>query len=78
MPETLYSLGRAAALDGDASGAEKAWTNLLGVEKEGTLAAQAHFGLAALYRKQGKTAEANAQMREFERLQKSGAAPAQP
>src|SRR5579872_5560465 len=78
MPETLYSLGKAAALDGDASGAEKAWTNLLGVEKEGTLAAQAHFGLAALYRKQGKTAEADAQMREFERLQKSGAAPAQP
>ena len=78
MPETLYSLGKAAALDGDASGAEKAWMNLLGVEKDGTLAAQAHFGLAALYRKQGKTAEADAQMREFERLQKSGAAPAQP
>lgn len=76
MPETLYSLGKATALDGDASDAEKAWTNLLSVEKEGALAAQAHFGLATLYRKQGKTSEAGAHMREFQRLQKSGVAPA--
>jgi tetratricopeptide (TPR) repeat protein len=72
MPETLYSLGKAASLEGDASTAEKAWTNLLNIEKEGPLAAQAHFGLASLYRKHGKTAEAAEHMREFERLQKSG------
>lgn len=72
MPETLYSLGKAASLEGDASVAEKAWTNLLTIEKEGSLAAQAHFGLATLYRKQGKTAEAVEHMREFQRLQKSG------
>lgn len=69
MPETLYSLGKAAALDGDASTAEKAWTSLLRIEKEGPIAAQAHFGLAGLYRKQGKTAEAAEHMREFQKLQ---------
>jgi len=69
MPETLYDLGKAAALDGDASASEKAWISLLNIEKEGPLAAQAHFGLAGLYRKQGKTAEAEQQMQEFQKLQ---------
>jgi tetratricopeptide (TPR) repeat protein len=69
MPETLYALGKAAALDGDAAASEKAWISLLSIEKEGPLAAQAHFGLAGLYRKQGKTAEAEQQMREFQKLQ---------
>ncbi len=64
MPETLYVLGKAASMEGDASAAEKAWTNLLTIEKEGSLAAQAHFGLAGLYRKQGKTEEAAEHMRE--------------
>ena len=73
MPETLYSLGKAAALEGDADTAEKAWTGLLSIEKEGSLAAQAHFGLASLYRKQGKPEEAAEHMREFQRLQASGA-----
>jgi tetratricopeptide (TPR) repeat protein len=73
MPETLYAMGKAAALDGDAAASEKAWINLLGIEKEGPLAAQAHFGLAGLYRKQGKTAEAQQQMREFQKLQAASA-----
>jgi len=72
MPETLYGLGKAAAIDGDAPTAEKAWTNLLNLEKEGPLAAQAHFGLAGLYRKQGKSAEAAEHMREFQKLQAAG------
>ncbi len=72
MPETLYSLGKAASLQGDADAAQKAWMSLLRIEKDGSLAAQAHFGLAALYRKQGKTAEAAEHMREFQRLQQSG------
>jgi tetratricopeptide (TPR) repeat protein len=77
MPETLYSLGKAASLEGDAGTAEKEWTKLLSIEKESSLAAQAHFGLAGLYRKQGKTAAAQHEMQEFERLQGgSNAAPA--
>lgn len=71
MPETLYSLGKAMSLDGDAAAAQKAWSDLLNIEKEGPLAAQAHFGLAALYRKQGNAAEAEREMREFQRLQGS-------
>src|SRR4030088_2193841 len=69
MPETLYSLGKAASLDGDTAAAEKNWARLLTIEKESPLAAQAHFGLAALYRKQGKTEAAKREMQEFQRLQ---------
>jgi len=69
MPETLYSLGKAASLEGDTATAEKEWTRLLSVEKETPLAAQAHFALAGLYRKQGKTAAAQHEMQEFQRLQ---------
>jgi tetratricopeptide (TPR) repeat protein len=74
MPETLYSLGKAASLEGDAVAAEKEWKKLLSIEKESPLAAQAHFGLAGLYRKQGKTAEAQHERQEFQRLQ-GGSAP---
>jgi tetratricopeptide (TPR) repeat protein len=69
MPETLYSLGKAASLEGDAAAAVKTWTKLLSIEKQSALAAQAHFGLAGIYRKQGKTAEARREMQEFEKLQ---------
>jgi ATP/maltotriose-dependent transcriptional regulator MalT len=70
MPETLYSLGKAASLEGDSAAAEKAWIKLLSVEKQSWLAAQAHFGLAGLCRKQGKVAESRHEMQEFESLQK--------
>jgi tetratricopeptide (TPR) repeat protein len=69
MPETLYSLGKAASLSGDAQTAEKVWTRVLALEKETSLAAQAHFGLAGLYRKQGKAQQAQHEMQEFQRLQ---------
>ena len=72
MPETLYSLGKAASLSGDPATAEKAWTRVIELEKETSLSAQSHFGLAALYRKQGKTQQAQHEMQEFQRLQKAG------
>jgi tetratricopeptide (TPR) repeat protein len=71
MPETLYSLGKAASLDGDAALAEKAWLHVIEIEKQTSLAAQAHFGLAGLYRKQGKAAKAQSEMEEFRKLQKT-------
>ena len=37
------------------------------------LSAQAHFALAALYRKQGKTEEAERELGEFQKLQAKGA-----
>jgi tetratricopeptide (TPR) repeat protein len=78
MAETLYSLGKAASLEGDTAAAEKDWVKLLTIEKESPLAAQAHFGLASLYRKQGKTAAAQNEMQEFQRLQSSSNPPQAP
>jgi tetratricopeptide (TPR) repeat protein len=78
MPETLYSLGKAASLEGDTAAAEKEWTKLLSIEKESSLAAQAHFGLAGLYRKQGKTEAAQHEMQEFQRLQGGSNQPSAP
>jgi tetratricopeptide (TPR) repeat protein len=75
MPETLYSLGKADSLEGDASAAEKAWTKLLTIERESPLAAQAHFGLAGIYRKQGKAADAQREMQEFQKLQGESSQP---
>ena len=69
MPETLYLLGKAASLDGNPAGAEKAWTRVIELEKESSLAAQAHFGLANLYRKQGNAARAQHEMQEYKKLQ---------
>ena len=59
MPETLYSLGKAALLGGDGSTAEQSWLKVVELEKDTALAAQSHFGLAGLYRKQGKTARSS-------------------
>jgi tetratricopeptide (TPR) repeat protein len=69
MPETLYSLGKTASLLGDAATAEQAWLKVIELEKNTALAAQAHFGLAALYRKQGKAAQAQHELHEFQKLQ---------
>jgi tetratricopeptide (TPR) repeat protein len=69
MPETLYALGKAYSLQGDTAAAEKAWTQVTALEKTGPLAAQAHFGLASLYRKQGKAAEAQREMQEYRKIQ---------
>jgi tetratricopeptide (TPR) repeat protein len=65
MPETLYMLGKAAVSDGDDGLAEKSWLHVLSLEKDTALAAQAHFGLAGIYRKQGKSADADREMNEF-------------
>jgi tetratricopeptide (TPR) repeat protein len=69
MPETLYMLGKAASLDGDDALAQKSWLHLLTIEKDTPLAAQTHFGLAGIYRKQGKTADADREMELFRQLQ---------
>lgn len=71
MPEVLYSLGKASSLEGDTATAEKEWTKLLTIEQQSSLAAQAHFGLAGIYRKQGKKEEAQREMKAFESLQNS-------
>ena len=72
MADVLYALGKAASLDGDKAAAEKAWRALLEIEKDGPLAGQAHFGLAGVYRERGDAAKADAEMKEFQRLQRAG------
>jgi hypothetical protein len=42
---------------------------VLKLEKDTALVAQAHFGLAGIYRRQGKTADADREMEEFRKLQ---------
>jgi len=69
MADVLYALGKAASLDGDKATAEKAWLAILKIDGDGALAAQAHFGLAGIYRERGETAKVDAEMKEFERLQ---------
>ncbi len=69
MPETLLSLGKAASLDGDSGAAEKAWNQVAAIEKSGPLAAQAHFNLAGLYRKQGQASQAQHEMELFKAMQ---------
>src|ERR1700693_903610 len=59
----------------DAAAADKAWTRLLAIEKQSSLAAQTHFALAGLYRKQGKTAEAERETQEFQKLQNPATQP---
>jgi len=39
------------------------------------LLAQAHFGLAGLYRKQGKAEQARREMQEFQKLQNTSDGP---
>jgi tetratricopeptide (TPR) repeat protein len=71
MPETLYLVGKAASLDGDTALAEKTWHRLIEIEDKSSLAAQAHFGLAALYRKQHDLARAESEMQQFRTLNKA-------
>jgi tetratricopeptide (TPR) repeat protein len=73
MPETLYQLGKAASMDGDNTMAQKCWQHLLSLEKDTPLAAQAHFGLSGIYRKQGKPTDADREMEEFRKLQSNPA-----
>jgi tetratricopeptide (TPR) repeat protein len=66
MPETLDALGKAESSLGNYAAAERAWNRVIAIEKTGELAAQAHFGLAGIYRKQGKTADASREMTLFQ------------
>jgi Flp pilus assembly protein TadD len=76
MPQTLYALAKSQSLSGDVKEAEKNWLRVVELEKNSNLAAQSHFALAGLYRKQGKQTEATHEMSEYESLTHHG--PPQP
>ena len=70
MPETLLSLGKAAFQNADLAMAEKAWSQVVELEKNSPLAEQAHFSLAGLYRKKGESSRAEQEMELFRAMQK--------
>ncbi len=75
MSETLYSLGKASLLSNDIDSAERALSRVVVLEKESPLAGQAHYLLASVYRKKGKTVEAERELNEFHRLETANKAP---
>ena len=75
MPETLYAMGKAASMHGDRAAATDALNRVITLEPTGSLAAQAHFTLAGIYRKEGKTAEAQREIEQYQRLKGATGAP---
>jgi len=76
MSDTLYALGKAAFASGDTETAERAWSRVVEIEKTSSLAGQAHFSLAGLYRKTGKAEQASKEMQSFRELQGQKSEPA--
>lgn len=68
MPETLLELGKAMNASGDAKAAARYFEQLLETEDGTKLAEAAHFQLAQIYRKLGRTAEAEREMKLFQEL----------
>jgi Flp pilus assembly protein TadD len=68
MPETLVELGKALAASGDPKSAETYLRQALAAEDGTPLAESAHFQLAQVYRKLGRAADAEREMRAFQEL----------
>jgi tetratricopeptide (TPR) repeat protein len=71
-PQILLALGKAAFAANDAARAEASWIKLLGIDKESDLAASAHLELATLYRRAGRSQEADREMAAYEQSKKPG------
>ena len=71
MPETLYALGKAESLQSNYPAAEKMWNRVVEMEKTGELASKAHFGLATIYRKQGRALDAAREMKLYEETRRT-------
>jgi len=71
MPETLLELGRAIAASGETDSAEKLFRRVLEQEQSSSLAESAHFQLVQIYRKQGRAADADREMKLFQELRNS-------
>ena len=71
-PQILLALGKAAFAANDAARAEASWIKLLGIDKESDLAALAHLELATLYRRAGRSQEADRETAAYEQLKNQG------
>lgn len=68
MPETLLELGKLLNSSGDPKSAEVYLRKVLVIEQETKLAETAHFQLAQVYRKLGRPADADKEMKRFTEL----------
>jgi len=71
MPETLLELGKATAAGGGYASAEKLFRQVLELEQESQLAESAHFQLAQIYRRLGRHADADQEMKKFQEMRKT-------
>jgi Tfp pilus assembly protein PilF len=71
-PAILLALGQAALAANDAGQAEGSWKKLLAIDGSSELAAQAHLGLASLYRTTGRPADAERETAAYQQLEKKG------
>jgi tetratricopeptide (TPR) repeat protein len=71
MPETLLELGKARAASGDAAAAEKLFRRVVELERDSSLAETAHLQLSLIYRKLGRTADADRETKLFRELRKA-------
>jgi superkiller protein 3 len=71
-PQILLALGKAAFAAQDGARAEAAWLKLLGIDQKSSLAASAHLGLSALYRRAGSAQAADREMAAYEQLRPGG------
>jgi tetratricopeptide (TPR) repeat protein len=69
-PPILLALGRAALAANDTGRAEATWLKLLEVDHQSPLAAAAHLELSVLYRRAGRTQEADREKTAYEELKK--------
>ena len=69
MVETLYDLGKAYSAEKEPAKAEKAWLEVIALNDSCEQAASSHLRLSELYRKEGKGAEADKQLKRFREFQ---------
>ena len=70
MPETLLELGKATSAAGDMDAAERLLRAVLAQEQDSRLAEAAHFQLAQIYRKLGREADADREMKQFQEMRR--------
>jgi tetratricopeptide (TPR) repeat protein len=68
MPETLFELGKLLNASGEAPAAEAYLKQVLAAEQGTALAESAHFQLAQVYRKLGRAADADRELKAFQEL----------
>ena len=71
-PEVLLALGNASLAANEFTQAKESWLKLLTIDQKSELAAQAHMGLATLFRSAGRVAEADIEFAAYQKLTTQG------